>query len=120
MEYQSSSQNDPKNKKEDVHPIWRAVGCFLLVIIPVIGFTGSLLLIDLNKQNRYMSIPADFVAHGADPYLYIKIGLTVVISLILYFLFMLVTYLFNSVLGPKKYGPTDVPQQRFRGKDYKR
>ena len=120
MEYQSSSHTEKEESKDNVHSIWRAVGCFLAVIIPVIGFTGSLVLIDLNRQNHYLTIPRDIVAPGSDPYLYIKIGLTILISLILYFLFMLVTFIFNSVLGPKKYGPTDVPQQRFRGKNYKR
>ena len=118
--YQSTNQPKQVQEKNNVHPIWRAVGCFLIIVIPVIGFTGSLLLIDQNRQNHWMTVPQDFVAAGSDPYLYIKIGLTALISLVLYILFMLITFLINSAFGPRKYGPTDVPQQRYKGKDYKR
>ena len=120
MLYESSSQPEQEPEENSVHPIWRAVGCFLIIIIPVMGFTGSILLIQLNRHNHWLKIPANFIAAGGDPYLYIKIGLTTLISLILYIFFMLVTFLMNSALGPKKYGPTDVPQQRFKGKNYKR
>jgi len=120
MIYESSNQPKQEPENSGVHPIWRAVGCLLILIIPIIGFTGSFLLIQLNRQNHWMTIPQDFINAGGDPYLYIKIGLTVLISLVLYILFMLVTFLMNSALGPKKYGPTDVPQQRYKGKNYKR
>lgn len=114
------------DKEEDlrqgVHPIWRAVGCIMAALIPVLGFTGSLLLIDLNQQNRWVLIPIDFINQtpGGDPYLYIKIGLTLIISFLLYILFMLITFVINTTFGPKKYSPLDAPQQKFRGGDYKR
>jgi len=121
MIYESSNQPKQEPENSGVHPIWRTVGCLLILIIPVIGFTGSMVLLNLNHQNSWVSIPQEYLAPaGIDRLLYIKIGLTVLISLILYILFMLITFLMNSALGPKKYGPTDVPQQRYKGKNYKR
>jgi hypothetical protein len=114
-------------EKEDelqsgVHPVWRTVGCIMAVLIPIIGFTGSLLLIQYNQQYRWVQIPSDFINQtaGGDPYLYIKIGLTLIISFLLYIIFMLVTFVINSAFGPKHYSPVDAPQQKFRGGDYKR
>ena len=103
-----------------VHPIWRAVGCFMALLIPVIAFTGALMLLDLNSQNHWVTIPRDFLATGKVQLLYVKIGLTAVLSFIFYIIFMMITFFVNSTFGPKRYGPTDAPQQRFKGGSYKR
>ena len=78
------------------------------------------MLIDLNGKNGWFIYPYEFYAAGADPMLYIKIGLTVILSFLLYILFMLITFVINSTFGPKRYGPTDAPQARFKGGSYKR
>lgn len=111
--------NDPELGRQ-VHPIWRAVGCFMALLIPIIAFTGTLLLLDLNDQNQWVIIPRDFLADGQDRLLYIKIGLTAVLSFILYVIFLMITFFINTTFGPKRYGPTDAPQQRFKGGKYKR
>jgi hypothetical protein len=121
MGFKTSSQgvNDP-NLKQSVHPIWRAVGCFMAILIPIIGFTGALMLIEANQEQGWLVIPYDFVAPGDDPLLYVKIGLTAVLSFILYVIFMMITFFINSAFGPKRYGPTDAPQQKYKGGSYKR
>ena len=92
----------------------------MALLIPVIAFTGALMLLDLNTQNQWVTVPYDFYAQGNDPLLYMKIGLTAVLSFILYIIFLLITLIVNSAFGPKKYGPTDAPQQRYKGGGYKR
>ena len=111
--------NDP-NGKQAVHPIWRAVGCFMALLIPIIAFSGALILLEQNVQQHWVTIPYDFVAPGEDPMLYMKIGLTAILSFILYIIFMMITFVVNSAFGPKRYGPTDAPQQRYKGGSYKR
>jgi hypothetical protein len=115
----SGGVNDP-NRNQKVHPVWRAVGCFMALLIPIIGFTGALMLLEANQEQGWVVIPYDFVAPGQDPLLYVKIGLTAVLSFILYTIFMMITFFINSAFGPKKYGPTDAPQQRYTGSRYKR
>jgi len=119
MGYQTSVKREMADK-EKVHPIWRAIGCVMIVIIPVIAFTGALLFLDYNATKHLVYWPSDFAAPGKDAFLYIKIGLTVAISMLLYILFLLITFVANAAFGPKRYGPQDVPQAKFKGKDYKR
>lgn len=119
MGYQTSVKKE-EEKTEKVHPIWRAIGCVMIIAIPIIGFTGALLFLDYNATNHLVVWPGEFAAPGEDAFLYIKIGLTVAFSLVLYIIFMAITFIMNTALGPKKYGPQDVPQARFKGKDYKR
>lgn len=116
----SNKKGGVNDSDQNVHPIWRAVGCFMALLIPVIAFTGALMLLDLNEQNHWFTIPYDFYAQGNDPMLYVKIGLTAILSFILYIIFMMITFVINSAFGPKKYGPTDAPQQRYKGGGYKR
>lgn len=119
MGYQTFIKQE-ETKKEKVHPVWRAIGCVMIVLIPIVAFSGALLFIQYNAEQHWVTWPVDFVAKGTDPYLYIKIGLTIAFSLVLYILFILLTFLANSLFGPSRYGPQDVPQQRYRGKSYKR
>jgi hypothetical protein len=120
MGFKTTKGVNEDNQKNAVHPIWRAVGCFMAVLIPIIGFTGALIVLDLNVENQWFTIPYDFYSQGQDPLLYMKIGLTAIISFILYIIFMMITFFINSALGPKRYGPTDAPQQKYKGGRYKR
>ncbi|NSW51742.1 MAG: hypothetical protein HPY85_04500 [Anaerolineae bacterium] len=119
MGYQTSVHKE-KEEKQKIHPVWRAIGCVMIVIIPVIAFTGALLFLEYNGENHLITWPSEFAAPGNDAFLYIKIGLTFAFSLILYIIFMVFTFVANAALGPSRYGPQDVPQARYRGKDYKR
>ncbi len=103
-----------------VHPIWRGIGFALLIFAPIIGYFSSILLIDLNKENRWLTVPRDLLISGRDSYLLIKIILTIVIAFLIFLLFQLITFLIYKVAGPPKYGPTDVPRVAYRGKKYKR
>jgi hypothetical protein len=111
MSYSRRKESDDKQK---THPVWRAVGLIMVVLIPIISYAGALVLLDLNSQNRWMIIPADLLAPGADQMLYIKIGLTVIFSMVLYALFMMINFIAYSAFGPDRYGPMDAPPQAYK------
>lgn len=112
---------DDEKAKREVHPIWRGIGCVFLVLIPIMSYFGSLVFLQYGPQyglTRWIS--SDLLAKGADPLLYVKIGLTIVISLIFYAIFMIITFIINRLFGNPMYGPLDAPQELYKGKEYKR
>ncbi|MBN2046946.1 MAG: hypothetical protein JW750_03795 [Anaerolineaceae bacterium] len=120
MGFRGSYQAEKKEEKKELHPVWRGIGCVIIILTPVIAYTGALVLFSLNQEKNWVAIPRDMLIKASDPYILIKIGLAVILAIILFALFLLVTFVFNSILGPSRYGPHDVPQQSYKGKGYKR
>lgn len=86
-----------------VHPIWRGIGCLLLILVPVIAFGLAEMLLDFAPSRS--EFLANYLADMADgpEIFYIKLGLTVVLSVILFLLFQIVGSLIYSLGG----GPQD-------------
>ncbi len=119
---------DPQNtlrdvagsKRHPIHPIWRGIGFALMVLTPIMGYAASILLLDLNAQNRWLPIPRDLIVSGKDPYILIKLFITLVIALLIFLVFQLITFFIYRITAPSRYGPTDVPSVRYTGRKYKR
>lgn len=110
--YQTSYRraDEQSTKRKGVHPIWRGVGFVMIVLIPFMGYAGAMVLLDLNKQYHWYAIPRDLLATGqADPLLYVKIGLSILVTLVFYAILTLVTFIINRIFAPSPYGPYDVP-----------
>jgi len=111
-----SDRKDGYNETPEIHPVWRGIGFALIILIPVLSYFAGLLVIEANKLHNWVSIPPDLIAPKGDPYLYLKIILTVVISFVVYTVFMLITFVSHRLFGPARYGPTDAPpiQRKIR------
>lgn len=94
-----------------VHPVWRGIGLILIVLIPALAYGVTMTILDLNAKNNWFPIPAEFMIYkwGLDPFILVKIGMTLAISFVVYALFMLLTYLLNSLFAPKRYIAPDLP-----------
>lgn len=114
------SERRVTDKQDNIHPIWRGIGFLMLIIAPLMGYFASGVLIDLNNKNKWIPVPRDLFISGKDPYLLIKIILTLVVAFIIYLIFQLITFFIYRIAGPSKYGPLDVPRVAYRGKKYKR
>jgi hypothetical protein len=100
--------------KEKVHPVWRGIGCLLLIIIPLISFAASTILVKNGIPQQYIPLSRDLATQfnvpgfGFIPLFYILI-ITGVIS-VLGFIMMTVVYsLVFRVSGSSRYGPLDAP-----------
>jgi len=98
-----------REEKEVIHPIWRGVGFIFLILAPVMGYYESLVLLAENKEKGWFNIPSDLLAPGADPDLYLKIGLTILLGFLFFFIFQFVGILIYRMVGPDRYGPMDIP-----------
>jgi len=98
-----------KDPTPAVHPIWRGIGCILLIVIPAISFIMATILINNRDTIPWFDIPQDLVVLVLkDPLLIVKIFYTTVISLLIFFLIALVTFTLDHFVNPKKKGPYDV------------
>ena len=102
-----------------IHPVWRGVGCVLMVLMPIIAWAAA----DELITNRIIPLPSDMLA-GPGDFLYgiipdtlihIRLALFVVILLVLYALLTFLTFLMNRFFGiTPRSDPFYVPPVRPR------
>lgn len=109
-----------KPKRRGLHPVWRGIGFALMVVTPIISYAGALVLLSENAKRGWVAIPVELLSPFFDSMLYVKIILTLALTLAIYAIFALLTALLYDLLAPSPYGPTDVPPTAFHGKRYKR
>jgi hypothetical protein len=93
-----------RKERQRIHPVWRGVGCALMVLIPIIAFAGANVLLDLNGKNNWFPLPADLIARPgdflyayiADPMIHIKLIIMLAIAAVL---FGLITWVSFIVIG---------------------
>lgn len=113
-------ERKPRPQKHQVHPIWAGIGIILMILTPILAYASTLVLLMENAKRRWFAIPPDMIAPGADPYLYVKIILTVFFIIVFSAIFMLITFALYSLFGPSRYGPLDVEPTAYRGPRYRR
>ena len=113
-----SSQPRAMSKKKGLDPIWRGVGCVVLVVFTVGGFFLAGYLLDLNYRSPFIpfAIPHGYTVHIVGPLyvpaqLTVQLGLTLVIGIVGYSL-MTVIY---GLANPIQSGEKDAPPQRRGG-----
>ena len=86
----------------------------MVILIPILSFVISLILINENNVHRWVIYPAAIILKWRDPYILVKVVLTIVIILILYALFTFITSLVYSLFGPPRYSNVDVPPEQIK------
>ncbi len=112
--HRSYTKQAAKERPWDVHPIWRGIGCILIILIPIMAYAGAVLLIRQNKLNNWVSLPPELNITYVIPYLGFKINFAEVSATILLMLLgfgaLVILYsLMYSLIGPARYGPLDSP-----------
>jgi hypothetical protein len=105
----------------DVHPVWRGIGCLMMLLIPVIAYAGADLLVDANSQARWIPVSRDLMKTVSVPVLglqvqnlYANLLLAAVLSLIGFGLLTAFFSVFSSLISPPRLGPFDAPPERRR------
>lgn len=122
-------------KRYKIHPIWTGVGFLMLIIVPVLTWTGTALLVEFGQKQgwalfrafpRYLDIPAALYAIPGVGQLAKMPDLPA--TLVLFFFMLIVfsgifsilyAYIYRLV-GPPRYGPQDVPAPKIKTKPFKR
>lgn len=82
-----------------MHPIWRGIGFLLLVIVPVIAFFLSGMLLDYLAAEERSSFNTLVQSVGSDNILYLQLGVTFVLSVLIYLVYSVFGSLLYSLLG---------------------
>lgn len=97
-------------EKKVIHPVWRGIGCALMVIIPFISYVGADYFVTNSSKFKWVVIPNDMVIKTfSDPLILIRILYAVIFIAILYLILTIITFVLNRFFGPPRFGPTDVP-----------
>ena len=103
------SRGVPKIPKPAIHPAWRGIGCIFMVLIPALSLLASNVIIHNIELIPWLIIPSDMiVTRYSDPLILVRILYTTLISLVLFFLTSLITFILNSIVNPKQKGPYDI------------
>jgi hypothetical protein len=102
----------------DVHPIWRGIGCIMMLIVPVLSYAGAVLLYEQNLTAKWVRVPRDLTQTvsipgvGAVPHLFANLIVTVLLMLLGYAVFIVLYAVIFRLVGPPRYGPVDSPPVR--------
>ena len=139
MSKYQSYQKQKDLPRNEVHPVWRGIGCIIILITPIISGAAAKVLLDLGKMQHWPFLYdlSDYVRFPE--YIYKIPGVLIVanyISSIPYFkalalFFILLLIIFSGVfavlnamlyrlVGPPRYTPLDEPAPRVKTKRYTR
>jgi hypothetical protein len=103
------SRKVTKPTTPEIHPMWRGIGCLFMAIIPGLSFLASNILINNANTISWIVIPPEMILPNySDSLILIRILYTAIVSLVLFFIISLTTFILNSIINPKRKGPHDV------------
>ena len=105
-----------KERPWRIHPIWRGIGCLMIVLIPIFSFLVADALVEANFVERWATVPYELTGPPAYPYLFAKLFLTVVVAVVIYAVYTLFYMIMYSVSGPSRYGPLDAPPMKRKAR----
>jgi hypothetical protein len=99
----------PKKEKSKIHPVWRGIGCIMIVVIPLISYLAASFIINNRSEFSWVLIPQDIVfVQMSDPLFWVKILYAVIIAMALFLLIGIITFVIDRFFGPPKRGKYDV------------
>ena len=102
-----------------IHPIWRGIGCLMLIIIPVMAWAAAQVVLEKGPElgwfPRTREIYNDLVVGGIGLHFSLGEAILTLVFIVLGFLIFSLAYSFvYKIAGPPKYGPTDAPPPRVK------
>lgn len=96
-----------------VHPVWRGIGCFLLILLPIVAFAGAKSLVKANFTQRWVQMPAEmgmsFVVPVLGRVLFADLAVMVILIVIAFAILTVVYAVIYRIIGIPRYGPLDSP-----------
>ncbi len=103
----------------ELHPIWRAFGCLMLITGIPLAFVVAHFLVELDLERGWYPIPGDlrggFTIPIIDYYLPHILATLIMTAVVIILGAASITFIYAliyAVVGPKRYGPLDAPPIR--------
>jgi len=118
--FRSWERPEQKPRPWTVHPIWRGIGCIMIVLLPLLSYAAADILITENGNGRWYPVPQELTGPVAHPFLYAKIALGLIIMVLGFVLLMIVYSLIYRVAGPPRYSAVDAKPTYKRSRKRRR
>jgi hypothetical protein len=139
MSKYQSYQKAKELPRNEIHPVWRGIGCVMIIITPVISWASAMLLLDFWRAQKLPYL-GDLLGYLRFPEIVYKIpGISMLANYIssirdlkalaVFFLLLLLTFsgilaVLNAVMyriiGPPRYTAVDEPAPRVKTKKFTR
>jgi len=115
-------------EKNRIHPIWRGIGCVMLVIIPLMSFAAAIMLIDANSERGWFNNPRDLhrlpqpsgIFASLPAWLinefYAKLLVAIFFSLVFFGIFVVFYSMVYRMGGGYRLSPVDAPPVKRKTK----
>jgi hypothetical protein len=103
-----------------IHPVWRGIGCLMMVLIPIMSYAGAVLLVQANLTYKWLPTPRDLAQTvsipylGEFPYLFANLLVTGILMMAGFGVLTLIYSIVYRMIGPPRYGPVDAPPDAYR------
>lgn len=129
---------EAERKAEGPHPIWRGIGCMIIIIVPILSFTGASLTMPVLLSRGLVPEQLLFTPLAPDWLWYVPIlaqAFQVVFGHFAILATLIVTFVYILILGgifsfvyalmyrsvaPSRFGPMDAPPPKVKVRKYRR
>jgi hypothetical protein len=132
-------QREAPPRQKDPHPIWRGIGCLIMLLVPILSFGISTILVQ-TAPSLGIQLPVELLGRPLMPEIMFKVpGLVgilnwiqslnniyailvgmFIVAVILSGVLALVYSFVYRIVGPSRYTDLDAPVQNIKVKRYKR
>jgi hypothetical protein len=132
-------QKPPFKRIYRMHPVWRGIGCLMIIIVPLIAYAGAVLLVKYGVEHGW-PFPPEFVGYirfpdwvwnapilpllaapiANYPHLWAVLAVFLILLVLLSGILSTLYALLYRFTGPSRYNPLDAPPSKHKAKVYKR
>jgi hypothetical protein len=105
-------EEEERMKPRQMNPVWRGVGCLIIVTLGIMGYIVSGILLDANFRNHWIYIPPQIYAPSILPWLPPGAAIRIVIGVMTAMLGYGVVSVVYAIMFPIRRGELDVPPLR--------
>ncbi len=101
-----------------IHPIWRGIGCLMMILIPIMAYAGAVVLVQANLEQGWLPMPRELIQTVTLPVVgevnqfYAVVIVTTLLMIIGFGVVTILYSLIYSAVGPPRLGPLDAPPVR--------
>ncbi len=101
-----------------IHPIWRGIGCLMMILIPIMAYAGAVILVQANLEQGWLPMPRELIQTVTLPLMgeveqfYVVVIVTALLMIIGFGVVTILYSLIYSAVGPPRLGPLDAPPVR--------
>ena len=113
--YESNIVDKDTKKDEKIHPVWRGIGCIMMVLLPAMSYVGAVELVKANYYQGWIRMPIELTGPSQFPYLYAYLLVGTMLLLIGSGLLITIYSLIYRIASGPRQGPLDAsPEWRKR------